>query len=300
MERSIYSKTNSMVINASKGEPGSPNWAKILEIITAADSSPDILDLFIHSICHHLLHDTKPAKLNVLHLLDALFKNCKRSTLVKLQGCKVTQTLDRNEIAEDPQLKNFIVDNAKAWTTRCTELNCLSKDFLQWREEYCKIRFVPKVNDVIREHFRQNFETVLEVLMIFSECLIEHSEENKHLLQEIHQSVQEVKRRLDDLLPTFVGFELAQVLTSARRCTYICLDAYDKVMKGKKVNSKTIRDSIEELRSFIPQKQKIHQGPPRPKIKTTDSSDISIEEFFRRLTTLKQQNAKPVESLLDL
>jgi hypothetical protein len=88
------------------------NWSQILFIIDLMETQPSITPEFVGSIIFHFQKSNFPQKLNLLHLIDALFKNSKKNNLIYFQTNQLTDIFNLLEISKNPELRNYIVKNS--------------------------------------------------------------------------------------------------------------------------------------------------------------------------------------------
>ena len=288
------------------GQPGHPDWGGILNLINVIETQPNTLQVFMELFIKHLKKDPNGLKLNTLMVIDALFKNGKKPQLKLLQGKILMTQFDQPEVAEDPTLHNFIYQNASLWVAACRDQNCLVDDFSKWQLKFCSSHFIPELTPMLSAKFFRELDSALEMLTVFSECLIttfaEESDPKSPLLTEILVNSRELEKRTDKLLPTLSKPALRSYCSKIFELAKVCNESYDQLVKNRSFDTSILTKAFNNAQAEK-NKRSASEAPPEEQRKRkpirTAGDDITDEEFWAELHKLKSQVAQP-EPLIQL
>lgn len=252
-------------------------------------------------------------KTNCLILIDALFKNSKRTQLQFLQSRELTHPLSDPLILNNPELRNFLCKTTPAWTTACAAQNCLNPDFAEWQESVTRAHFIPKLTDKIRKKMFKDVNASMEVLVMFSQCLIASFADGigpeEPLLAEILPNVREIARRLTELQPTIVDPQLYTSISIERAFCDVCQDVMAEYKKTRQFDVNALLAEMAKAQNAIKKKvQPVHHSKAKkrvpPRHRGEQKTDISVEEFFNEFDKIKhlsqpQQLITTTDDLID-
>lgn len=311
MEAAIQKATR-LIRSAVSGAEGSPNWDSICRVVSIFEENPAGIVSYLSAIGKDLGIASHAQRMNTCMLIDSLFKNSKPPQLKALQSPILMDTLKAPGVSLDPHIHNFLYKVMPEWLRILRGANVLNKKFEQFLTDYIDVHYAPFLTPKIREKFVRDLTGVTEVLSMFGDCLLAAGTGtvDKKLLSEIVANVQEITRRLVDLEPTIVERELRGVVIAARDCADVMLQLErDWSQRHGPIDGQLIQAVLHKLRKSLqiavePKKplQKGVRTPPRGQ--TVDKNDITDQEFFEKLATLKQREISSapsdVGSLLDL
>jgi len=300
MESILLSQANHLIKKAIIGPPGTPDWTIILQIIGICDSQSDMTSLFIDVLQQHFVKDPVGLRMNCLILLDSLFKNGKKDSLKILQTYKIPGLLSSPSIDNEPLLHNFVHKSAPGWVSACVVQKCLVTSFEEWQRTYCSNHFVPTITPEIRSKFNNEIEASIEVLLMFSQCMIaafaEGKGHNTPLIQEILPNVKEIRSRTAELLPSVHDRELKSSLQFIGDYSSVCLGLLEEF---KKKGSFDTRKASNFIQKATKRNDKVPEEPKKKKkITGRAGDDMTEEEFFIQLQKLKERDTALEEAPL--
>lgn len=315
-------QAENLVKKAISGAPGSPDWSTILKILGIIYSSSSAIPTFISIICHNLAHGKKGVSLNCLILVDALFKNSKRPQLILLQNPQLIQQLNSPLIQRNPELHNFIYKSAPVWVSSCTAQNCLDEYFETWQNSICKSYYVPKMSSAIKAKLSNDLNAALDVLIIFSQCLItsflDGDSSNDSILHEILPNVREISKRLTELEPTIIDKELRPAIAIERSFCELCQHTMVEYKRSQRIDTESFINLVRKYQSKVKKYLNIANSESKSKEKKRTPlrhrgqpfDEMSVDDFFAEFDKIKQKSfkeekqqqapQKPEENLLDL
>ena len=296
MENILISQANHLIKKSIIGPPGIPDWTTILQIIEIISNQSEMTQIFIDVLIKHLEKDPIGLKLNCLILIDSLFKNCKKDSLKFLQTYRLPEFLLTSTITDIPNLHNFIYKSALSWVNSCKNNKCLKNSFEEWQKKICSSHFIPNLTSNIKNKFLLEIDASIEILLMFSQCLITSFAENKGfddiLLLEILPNIQEIRSRTAELLPTLLDKDLKIQIQRIGDFSGLVLGFYEEYRKKNSFDNNKLLISIKKLQK-IKNKENTNNN-----IKNNNNNDISDEEFFLQLKKLKEKENQIVDNLL--
>ncbi|KAK8894107.1 hypothetical protein M9Y10_022539 [Tritrichomonas musculus] len=321
IEGNFQLQAENLVKKAISGAPGSPDWSTILRILGIIYSSSSAIPTFISIICNHLARGKKGVSLNCLILIDALFKNSKKPQLILLQSPQLIQQLNSPLIQRNPELHNFIYKFAPVWVSSCAAQNCLDDYFESWQNSMCKTYYVPKMTPSIKSKLNNDLDASLDVLIIFSQCLITSFLDGKGpsdpLLHEILPNVREISKRLNDLEPTVIDKEIRSAISTERSFCELCQHTMVEFKRTLKIDTESFINLVRKYQNKV--KKYLHSetldGKSKEKKRTPLRhrgqlfDEMSVDDFFAEFDKIKkksigeqkqpQNSQKTEENLLD-
>jgi hypothetical protein len=294
-----------LIKKAIIGQPGNPDWNGILNLINVMESQPSSIPIFTELFVRHLKKDPNGLKLNTLMVIDALFKNGKKSTLKQLQTKYLTQGLNQPEITEDPTLHNFIYQNAGQWIASCRDHDCLNDDFGKWQAKFCSSYFIPELTEELAAKFNNELDSAAELLTVFSQCLIttfaEEGSSDNPILNEILGNVRELERRTDKLLPTLNDPDIRNYCALVFELSKVCIRCFNDFAKNNSFDTDVLMNILTKVQKEKQRRDAKHEPVPVIKRKPlrTAGDDITDEEFWSELHKLKEKEIAP-EPLINL
>lgn len=301
-----------LIRSAISGAGGSPNWDSICRVVSIFEENSAGIVSYLSALGTYVAVASHAERMNACMLIDYLFKNAKPPQLKALQSQNLIDTLKAPGMSLDPHIHNFLYKVMPEWLRILRGANILNKKFEQFLTDYIDVHYAPCLTPKIRAKFVRDLTGVTEVLSMFGDCLLAAGTGtvDKKLLSEIVANVQEITRRLVDLEPTIVERELRGVVIAARDCADVTLQLErDWSQRHGPIDGQLIQAVLHKLRKSLqiaaePKKplQKGVRTPPRAH--GVDKNDITDQEFFEKLTALKQREISSapsdVGSLLDL
>ncbi|OHT11871.1 hypothetical protein TRFO_18565 [Tritrichomonas foetus] len=287
-----------LVKKATSGPSGTPDWSTIIRILGIIDSSAITIPVFINIICKYLARGKKGVSLNCLVLIDALFKNSKRQQLTMLQSPQLLQQLNSPIIQKNPELHNFMYKSAPSWVSSCASQNCLDQYFASWQESICRSQYVPKMTDQIKKKLSSDIDAALEVLIMFSQCLItsfvDGGTPDDPLLREIMPNIREIARRTAELEPTVIDKSIRAAILAEKQFCEFCQQTMLEYKKTRKVDTNSVIIALTKAQNSVRKhlngdqngKQKDKKRiPPRRRGQPFD--EMSVEDFFKKFDKIK-------------
>ncbi|OHT05017.1 hypothetical protein TRFO_27324 [Tritrichomonas foetus] len=288
---------DNLVKKAINGRAGNPDWSHILNVINMIDSQPIIINNSISTICRHLSHGNTGRKMNCLILIDALFKNSKPASLKSYQTQGLMDALDADPISTNAELHNFLYKNMPEWVSACQSNQCLDPTFANWVKIYCSTHYVPNLTRHIRKKLFRDLSGCVEVLTMLTECMVNFTNTDKKLLNEIASNAEEIARRLHELQPTIVDKQLSAAIAATRDLCDSAIKQYLTIEKNGQPNCEELMRKVGRAAHIVEECSKPPPKPAKqtripPKLQGGDSGDISDAEFFIRLAQIKSNTSQ--------
>lgn len=287
-----------LIRKAINGQPGHPDWAGIMRLVNAVEAQPSSIDVFLELLVKHLKKDPSGLKYNSLMLIDALFKNGKKAQLARLQTKLLTSQLSAPEPSEEPQLQNFIHQNAKIWVDCCAKENCLNSDFDKWQKTICTYYFVPQLTDELRTKFYSDLDSAAEILGMFCQTLIttfaEQGNPQDPLLREININVLEISRRAEKLVQTLNDPKLRSFCSKIFEFAKCCIIQYEAFKKNGSFDTQLLTKSMMKVEAEQKSREqaknaKSEEKPVKRTPLRTYGDDMADEDFFAEMAKLRAQ-----------
>lgn len=293
-----------LIKKAITGQPGSPDWAAILDIIGKLETAPSAINLLLESLAMRLKKDVLGVKLNVLVLIDALFKNGKQPMLSRMQCQFLYRTLSDPIVSEEPQLQNFIHANSPEWIKSCMNNNCLDSEFADWQKQKGSQRFVQGLSSQIKKKFIAQLQFAIKATIIYSQFLIsaflDKTNPDTPLLKEMSLNVKEINSRTQDLKDQLIDREVKQFCTTVFNFSRLAIQFYENLKKKKTVEPYPLVKLLTIVQSYLPKEEAIPEPVKENIIRRplrTAGDDMTDEEFFTELKKIRSTVATPQQTI---
>jgi hypothetical protein len=282
-----------LIKRAVSGPEGNPDWGVILDIVRVLEELPARVGPFIESFTAQLAAARRPARVNLLMLIDVLFKNSKPAILKLLQSPGLVDALNDPAIEADPQFHNFLYSSIPSWLSTLSEASVANSKFTDALRPFLATNFVPDITPPVRRKLLGDLASADEVLLMLTECLVSaaQGEGNDQLLTEITNNVREITQRLIDLYPQVYDQELKAVVTATREFCAVGLKAEADFRGGRRFDRGALAAAMTKATGAVQRATGQERAPSQkrkaPKRMTRAEDDITDEEFFRELSDIK-------------
>jgi hypothetical protein len=295
-----------LVKKATTGAEGTPDWSSILEILSILESSPSIVRAYLRAI-HTVLNTANHAvRMNVLILIDALFKNCKKECLPELQSAPLFRALEVPGISDDPDLHNFLAKSVPAWVSNCTKNQCLDPALTAYAEFICKDLFTPVLTPAMVSKLQDDFETSFEVLELMAQLLARGAQNpdgfDRAIVAEVLPNVREIGKRAGELEQVILDSQIHPALTMLRQLSLACQQGVSDLRNKKFFDASKLLHAVLNGQAVARARRSSPAELVIGRRRKVGDDEMSVDDFFERFDSLKGTRVAPLpgpDALID-
>ena len=208
------------------------DWSKAMNLIDVLNRSRTY-DREIFGAIHQLSVDgDRRIKLNAISFIDALFKNGNSGLLTELQRSRSILGIADSKVISDPYVHRVLCSAAEGWTSACQMKRCLENQFLDWQRQLFSFKYKYVMTPKMQKKFSEDFSTAFELLIMFSQALIQALHDGTgtdDMLTEMVTNVIEVLNRLRELETTMNDKYVLSIIHYLEDFCEICKQSFSSL-----------------------------------------------------------------------
>jgi hypothetical protein len=277
---------------------------EIYSICSMMDRFPRAIPSYLNVLLDFLRKPNSHTRLICLHILDAVFNGDHIPQLTAFQAPQLISALSAPDIADDPELHNFLSIRAPRWTANCATHRCLTDPFTRFVEEISATRFVPKLNDALRARLTSDLLLASEATSLLSRLLLSAitTKRASPLIAEVLPHVREIKIRTFELAARLANGWLRTAAAMQDELCAVCVEIAVALKRGIHAEPNRLLDAVAKAEAAL------KPEPPTPQTaraiprRRNGDDGMPTDEFFARFDEIKRKNApaNAVDSLLEL